>query len=521
MFALLLLPLVLTAPKPQILPLLPDEVHELAYVPQTVNHAAREREARAILAKGKLTLADQKRLKMLGDDAFEPTLLATRAAWRAYQAAGKKDASYPLFSKASDYGRALMELGSRKRVPELIKAFEGVDRKMEGRWVYLSIIVRYGDPKTIFPVVLRAAQEEKTPGFEMYESVSYIARSYVMASTDPRATAFKIKILADPKADPTMRQEAYWHVAGMGTPEAIATVLKERHSRVLLRPLAARVLDGYYAGGEMGGAKHKVLAQRKDASGKTWGLLQSGVLGSGGDLWLVAQQDGKWTHPLFTGLTLDGISRWVKPQPPEPKFGGKTAKELAAGGWFDVLVGNAELAKDSDGDGLTDIEERRLGTDPNKADTDGDGDPDGVDPCPTSPNRPLAEDEQVLAAVFEARYHFMNDEGAVAFEGFPGMKPFELPGRRGPTVWFTEQPESRFVHPLEWCYEQGVGIVRCFSESASEEKPLALSWNKNHTEATTIIAISYGGLNATGYKAVVRKFDGQWIVISMGMAFVS
>ncbi len=55
----------------------------------------------------------------------------------------------------------------------------------------------------------------------------------------------------------------------------------------------------------------------------------------------------------------------------------------------DVLFGGStgsEGALDSDGDGLTDVEERRLGTDPFRADTDADGILDGVDKYPLDPN---------------------------------------------------------------------------------------------------------------------------------------
>lgn len=55
--------------------------------------------------------------------------------------------------------------------------------------------------------------------------------------------------------------------------------------------------------------------------------------------------------------------------------------EGGASGYVSQYSGRAEIANatDTDGDGLSDVEEARLGTNPNKADTDGDGLSDGVE----------------------------------------------------------------------------------------------------------------------------------------------
>jgi len=56
---------------------------------------------------------------------------------------------------------------------------------------------------------------------------------------------------------------------------------------------------------------------------------------------------------------------------------------LLAAALAPLLLGcGAELGPDADGDGLTDAQEARFGTDPHVADTDGDGIPDGRDPQP-------------------------------------------------------------------------------------------------------------------------------------------
>jgi hypothetical protein len=61
---------------------------------------------------------------------------------------------------------------------------------------------------------------------------------------------------------------------------------------------------------------------------------------------------------------------------------------LQSGHVSEILPVPAELlpAPDRDGDGLSDAEERRLGTDPDNPDSDGDGIPDGIDAEPLTPS---------------------------------------------------------------------------------------------------------------------------------------
>lgn len=63
----------------------------------------------------------------------------------------------------------------------------------------------------------------------------------------------------------------------------------------------------------------------------------------------------------------------------------------------------AELEKDSDGDGLTDLAEEKLLTDPNSRDTDGDGLNDGEDPLPLVglSLKPPEEETQAMAAILK------------------------------------------------------------------------------------------------------------------------
>jgi hypothetical protein len=122
------------------------------------------------------------------------------------------------------------------------------------------------------------------------------------------------------------------------------------------------------------------------------------------DYWVLLSDEkgSQWRHPLYTGLRanlpytvrarsvlplLAGDRLQVEVEVEEPgSFGFGGPAELAlrqprAGIYLEIPL--AELERDSDGDGLSDLEEERLLTDPDDADTDGDGIGDGEDPMPT------------------------------------------------------------------------------------------------------------------------------------------
>ncbi|MDR3689845.1 MAG: PQQ-binding-like beta-propeller repeat protein [Fimbriimonas sp.] len=465
--------------------------------------------------------ADKKRVADLGHDAFEPLLKAFELACAAYDAHSKSGDSMALDRKFHDVGDLLMKTATKADSGALLGSLAKHQRATSAKPLLLTLLAKFGDPKVITPYFIREIDGTATPGFEMYESNTFVAREYVVNSSDPRAVAFMLKQLRNPRADSTLRFKAYLHLAGTGGAEGLNAVLGMRNKRTLLRPLDQRVTTGYLNAGEFG-ASTKVVAQRDDSSGRHWGLLKSGVLGDEGDLWLAEKVGGKWTHPLFTGVsTNDKDPRW-RGKRAMPTIGGKTADQLVAGAWFDVLLTNKEIRADSDGDGLTDLVEKRLGTDPARADTDGDGDPDGVDPCPNAARPPETDLEKVLAAAFEARYHYDQSEGPALVTLPKGMKPFEFIGRRGPVLCVSEDAADRF-RALRDGYEHGIAFIGFHGarEGAKEVQNEWVAWNKDHTEATFIISTYFGGLNGTGYRAVVRKFGDDWVVTYMRMEYVS
>jgi hypothetical protein len=148
---------------------------------------------------------------------------------------------------------------------------------------------------------------------------------------------------------------------------------------------------------------------------------------SAGGYWILRSTDGgaTWNRPLYTGLRVmqpyeivigstlpmlgeDGVRIEVAVNEPDEKsitfpLVARRAKRTKEGVAIDLKW--RDLERDSDGDGLTDLMEERILTDPNAADTDGDGLPDGIDPMPQVAFRQSSGDAaQIIATVFQAYF---------------------------------------------------------------------------------------------------------------------
>lgn len=103
------------------------------------------------------------------------------------------------------------------------------------------------------------------------------------------------------------------------------------------------------------------------------------------------------------------------------------------------------------------------------------------------------------------------------------MKPFEMPGRQGPTLWQSEDDKNRF-QALGASYESGIGNIDFESPGDHKTKPWRerlILWSQDHSQAGVDIGVRYGGLNGTGYHFQLKKFLGQWVVTDMTPTWVS
>ena len=470
--------------------------------------------AKMLSAAGDLEDGAEEQLKRLGAAAFEPALQHYIAICRT-----KKPPTLNLLERFLD---SIATQSNYARLEQALKlAPPKSSEYRELRW----LTIKTGPPRKFVPMMLKELRAQPKPmgGFAYFDPMPL---EYISNSTDPEAVRFMIRVLRDPMQRLEWRSAAYENLARVGGRPGCEAILAAKNHRGPLPSLEARMAlnspPDRFADNQMS----QLLKQETTTDGRHWGLFRSGVLGNAGDLWLAENVKGRWTHPLFSGVSLDRSRHMMRNSKPTKKMiQGKTAEQLLAGAWVYVLIGNLDIAKDSDGDGLTDIEEARLGTDPHNRDTDGDGIPDAIDPWPLVAPRKLSNAESVLAAAIEAESHF-GTMGAPMIFGVKGDEtPFEIPGQSGPSFWPTK------IHPETEGLKDGYSTgpfcsVYYVSFGEPNKKGIGwqnryIVWNKPHTEAQVQV-ISYSGpLTGGGEDVYLRKYKGEWLVVRTRGAFVS
>jgi hypothetical protein len=169
----------------------------------------------------------------------------------------------------------------------------------------------------------------------------------------------------------------------------------------------------------------------------------------------------------------------------------------------EVLLSVGEIERDTDGDGWTDVEEARLGLDPEKADTDGDGVPDGKDVCPDyAPNWDEKPDEeaQVAAKAFFATFGLSGSRHIVLVE--EGSRPVQLWGYRGPILYGDIAKSWRQTHSYGGVF---------------------VDWKVTINGDTARVDFSdwEGELAASGQFVELRRIDGTWCVTKWQTTWIS
>jgi outer membrane protein assembly factor BamB len=463
----------------------------------------------------KLSRRDRGVFRRLGDEAFDALLPLVRKRM------GRLDALAAKGESASDEAEAALwqagpaaELLSRVAGPARmadLAALLGEAKTAESQGIVLWALTSTASEQDLVPLYIETLRKQGRD-WEQAEPVTEVALPALARSGDPRAVQFLSEQLADPKANPKVRQEAFVNLARVGGEAGLAAVLAAKDQRRKIPPLPEvlkleRLPVTPCPESERRWQERwsrQPLATKRDARGILWGLIAHGALGDGGDLWVLEHDGKQWTAPLFTGIT---------------------RKQLGDADWFAKLVADPAYSRDADGDGWTDVVERRLGTDPERADSDGDGLKDSEDKNPLAAPRELNEVEQILAAAFEARFRFIDKQSVPCLVRLPeGVAPLEMAG----WDWVIIPQKAGEELPLAKAVGKGVAAIdfrlpyrREWTDAAPPGQREFVVWNEDRTEASLEVSVFYTGLGASGYDIRLRKLDGQWVVVAAMKTWVS
>lgn len=413
-----------------------------------------------------------------------------------------------LYSMLTREGLILLDKMCGKGDTDALQAaIDKIGPKNEYRDGLTKILGDHGDASRSAPRFVAKLKESRATGNAPKDEGQMLEA--VAKSDDPVAVKFMIEALNDPKAPRGWREAAFLHLAGTGGEAGVAAVRRARTKSGPMPTWQQTMLKNL--------DRRSVVTHGKDAKGRSWRLVKSGILGHSGDLFLQPKQGEKWGAPIFLDIYLG--ETFMRNKEPKKVRGVSTVK-LIESEWLKFYPDDASIRKDSDGDGLTDLVERRLGINPNNADTDGDGLKDSIDPCPDAAPRTLGDTEKIVAACVEA--HFFESDGwyrTPAVIAVEGVKPFQMSGYPGILLW-----DVAGTHSLHAVYGGGtnqIGIMapRDFDDKGPE-KPMIV-YSTDRMTAETMISRYSGGLNGEGVYVKLKKVGDEWFVVDMQTRFVS
>jgi hypothetical protein len=180
-------------------------------------------------------------------------------------------------------------------------------------------------------------------------------------------------------------------------------------------------------------------------------------------LWFAQTKNGKWQSPLYLGLQ-QFFPYFVTPESGLPMLDGDLLQMEVQVREIDIKsisfppVGTvlkrqqdglvlkiklADIVVDSDRDGLTDIEERKLGLDYADADSDGDGMNDGVDAAPLTPWQASTDKRRDIVAGIVLGKLFNHDGGAMIVAPQKGGEANDLESMLASAIGSPPPPTKR------------------------------------------------------------------------------
>ena len=301
------------------------------------------------------------------------------------------------------------------------------------------------------------------------------------------------------------RSAAYVRLGLLGTEEslaAIARIEKMMHQRSVLPEPATPDAPMYHPAPHMGDWTWRPLVQSRLQDGRDVAAYSLTAYGPPA-LFLAVAAGGRWSPPLMIPLQMPYYPPLKIAISGLPK--GRLRLEFGAPDpvgnvpVYDptpdaIEVALAEVQRDTDGDGWTDIMERHLQLNWRDADSDRDGIPDGQDATPDYRERRTADDEdaRILRRAIFAMFGLTESPGALFVAD--DSRRLQLDGLPGPLF-----------------YREGNGGVR-------------LTWkilDKTADIATVELTDFEGALAASGNNVTLKKIRGDWYVVEIKMTWIS
>jgi hypothetical protein len=321
-----------------------------------------------------------------------------------------------------------------------------------------------------------------------------------------------------------LRTAAYARLGSLGTPESLAAVKRIEAIEAIPAPELVPLGVSTHPCFHFSDCEIKPFAQAKGNDGNTYAILTSSILGDC-DLFLVhtktPEDISSWSRPkLIPNRFYPGIRApklrvsdsgvllfsFIQENPgprslmegthdpgPKPQAIGPQQWKLSP----------KEIEKDSDKDGWTDVEEKRLGLNPSQADSDGDAIPDGRDVCPdyaASPGDDKSEDAQILQRAVFASFGLTGSRYLLIVEN--DSRRAQLCGYGGPIIYNQNRGKWSRQHPDGAVY---------------------VSWRITVTGDEAFVGISdYEGELADGSQYLtLRKINNEWFVTARRIGPVS
>lgn len=362
------------------------------------------------------------------------------------------------------------------------------------------------------------------------------------------------EILDDPARYGPLRRQALATLVSIGTPAAVGEVHEllgiepAGASPVWRPPSATHILDllrtpmdapTFESTREQARRRHDRAEVRRleiarsgawvDAgNGRAVAIFPDVYLGSHDDLWLneIDAQGAIVGYSLYLGR-LEG-ARTREATLRARMEGASIEISLDGGDGLPLRVDLTEASLDSDGDGIPDSAERRMRLDPRKLDTDGDGWSDAEDPAPNAtPAAAASEDHEIRLAIFHQFFRFEEPRNTEGLAIVSGGERLEWRGRRGPTITLDEPQRNEFIEETGWNGAPHVKIeavetaggLEPGSEASADKYGTAEGLRPD--ERLYDLSIWRGGLNALGYRVVVRELDGRWVIAQVQLTWIS